>query len=225
MTDQLDGSPLIAEVLGPAAEPLTIFHAKLEREGEPRGLIGPRDVDILWERHILNSAAVIPFILEALGAPGTGMEDRAGATGRIADVGSGGGFPGVIVAACLPQVKVSLIEPMERRVDWLSEVVVELGLKNVTIVHARAEDAPKPGDGFDVVTCRAVAPMRKLAGFTMPLLRSGGRLVALKGKSAQAEIDKGMKLILRAKGVNPRAVEAPVADGLEPTHVVLVDKR
>ncbi|NEH11682.1 16S rRNA (guanine(527)-N(7))-methyltransferase RsmG [Bifidobacterium saimiriisciurei] len=220
MTDQLEGSPLIAEVLGPAAEPLAKFHAKLEKEGEPRGLIGPRDVDILWERHILNSAAVVPFILEALGA-----KDRESATGRLADVGSGGGFPGIIVAACLPNVKVSLIEPMERRVDWLSEVVVELGLKNVRIVHARAEDAVKPGAGFDVVTCRAIAPMRKLAGFTMPLLRPGGRLVALKGKSAQAEIDKGMKLILRAKGVNPRVVEAPVADGLESTHVVLVDKK
>ncbi|MBW3088667.1 16S rRNA (guanine(527)-N(7))-methyltransferase RsmG [Bifidobacterium sp. 82T24] len=225
MTDQLAGSPLIAEVLGPAAEALEKFHDKLEKEGEPRGLIGPRDVDILWERHILNSAAVIPFILDALGAPGTGMEDRLAATGRIADVGSGGGFPGIIVAACLPQTKVSLIEPMERRVDWLSEVVFELGLKNVTIVHARAEDAPRPGDGFDVVTCRAVAPMRKLAGFTMPLLHSGGRLVALKGRSAQTEVDKGMKLILRAKGVNPRVVEAPVAPGLESTHVVLVDRK
>ncbi|RSX50134.1 16S rRNA (guanine(527)-N(7))-methyltransferase RsmG [Bifidobacterium callimiconis] len=226
MTDQLDGSPIIDEVLGAAAAPLRVFHEKLEREGEPRGLIGPRDVDILWERHILNSAAVVPFILDALGVPDDeNGEGRLNATGQLADVGSGGGFPGIIVAACLPKVSVSLIEPMERRVDWLSEVVHDLDLGNVRIVHARAEDAKKPGEGFDVVTCRAVAPMRKLAGFTMPLLRSGGRLVALKGRTAQDEIDKGMKMILRAKGRDPRVVDAPVAPGLESTYVVLVDKK
>ncbi|MBT1166616.1 16S rRNA (guanine(527)-N(7))-methyltransferase RsmG [Bifidobacterium simiarum] len=220
MTDQLANSPLPKQVLGSAYEPMEKFYDKLAAEGEPRGLIGPRDVDIIWERHILNSAAVVPFIVEALGA--SSAEE---AKGRLADVGSGGGFPGIIVAACLPQVQVTLIEPMERRIEWLNEVVRECGLENVTVLRARAEEVEVPGKGFDVVTCRAVAPMRKLAGFTMPLLHSGGRLVALKGRSAQEEIEKGMKMILRAKGVNPRVVEAPVAPGLESTHVVLVDKR
>ena len=220
MTDQLEDSPLPKQVLGSAYEPMRTFYGKLAEEGEPRGLIGPRDVDIIWERHILNSAAVVPFVVEALGA-----DSAEKAEGRLADVGSGGGFPGVVVAACLPQVQVTLIEPMERRVEWLHEVVQECGLDNVTVLRARAEEVQLPGKGFDVVTCRAVAPMRKLAGFTLPLLRSGGRLVALKGRSAQEEIEKGMKMILRAKGVNPRVVEAPVAPGLESTHVVLVDKR
>lgn len=219
MVDQLEGSPLLAQVLGGALEPLSLFHVKLEREGEPRGLIGPRDVDILWERHILNSAAVVPFVAEALGA-----DDWKSAQGTLADVGSGGGFPGIIIAACLPQVDIALIEPMERRVEWLNEVVDELGLDNVSVVRARAEEVQQ-GEGFDVVTCRAVAPMRKLAGFTLPLVKHGGRLIALKGRSAQEEIDKGMKMILRAKGKNPRVVEAPVASGLEPTHVVIVDKK
>lgn len=220
MTDQLADSPLPKQVLGSAYESMRTFYGKLAEEGEPRGLIGPRDVDIIWERHILNSAAVVPFIVEALGA-----DSAEKAEGRLADVGSGGGFPGVVVAACLPQAQVTLIEPMERRVEWLNEVVRECRLDNVTVLRARAEEVQLPGKGFDVVTCRAVAPMRKLAGFTLPLLRSGGRLVALKGRSAQEEIEKGMKMILRAKGVNPRVVEAPVAPGLESTHVVLVDKR
>lgn len=219
MVDQLEGSPLLAQVLGDALEPLSLFHMKLEREGELRGLIGPRDVDILWERHILNSAAVVPFVTEALGA-----EDWKSTQGTLADVGSGGGFPGIIIAACLSQVDIALIEPMERRVEWLNEVVEELDLDNVSVVRARAEEVQQ-GEGFDVVTCRAVAPMRKLAGFTLPLVKHGGRLIALKGRSAQEEIDKGMKMILRAKGKNPRVVEAPVASGLEPTHVVIVDKK
>lgn len=220
MVDKLNGSPVLEQVLGDALRPLTMFHVKLEREGEPRGLIGPRDVDIIWERHILNSAAVVPFVVDALKGG-----DRAEVAGHVADVGSGGGFPGVVIAACLPKVSVTLIEPMERRVEWLHEVVDELGLSNAHVVRARAEDVRTPHGGFDVVTCRAVAPMRKLVGFTMPLLRHGGRLVALKGRSAQQEIDGGMKMIQKAKGVNPRVVEAPVGPGLEPTHVVLVDRK
>ena len=220
MADELDGSPVLANVLGNALEPLTLFHHKLEEEGEPRGLIGPRDVSIIWERHILNSAAIVPFIKEALG------EDRLAGRkkGSIADIGSGGGFPGLIVAAMIPGIPVTLIEPMERRVEWLNECVELMGLGNVTVLRARAEEVPvRPG--FDVVTCRAVAPMTKLSGWALPLVRSHGRLVALKGRSAQAEIDKAAKEIRKHGGLNPRVVEAPVAPGLESTHVVLVDKR
>lgn len=222
MADELNGSPILKEVLGDALPMLEVFHTKLEQEGEPRGLIGPRDVDIVWERHILNSAAIVPFIREAT----DGMRFKT-----VADVGSGGGFPGIVAAACLPDHEFTLIEPMERRVEWLAECVNDMGLENVTILRARSEDVitslrkDHSKHPYAVVTCRAVAPMTKLSGWTLPLLKPQGRLVALKGRSAQAEIDKAAKMIARFKGAHPRVVEAPVGPGLEPTHVVLVDRK
>ena len=222
MTDELAGSPILGEVLGEALPQLERFHVKLAQEGEPRGLIGPRDVDIIWERHILNSAAIVPFIRQAV--KGTRFK-------TVADVGSGGGFPGLVAAACLPDCEFTLIEPMERRVEWLAECVDAMGLSNVRIERARSEEIiaamrkNRAMHPFAAVTCRAVAPMTKLAGWTLPLLKSHGQLVALKGRSAQAELDKAAKVIGTYRGAHPRVVEAPVAPGLEPTHVVLIDKR
>ena len=106
VNDELDGSPILEEVLGDALGKLKVFHVKLAAEGEPRGLIGPRDVGIIWERHILNSAAIVPFIREA-------TAKRQFKT--VADIGSGGGFPGIVAAACLPDHQFTLVEPMERR--------------------------------------------------------------------------------------------------------------
>ena len=110
VNDELDGSPILEEVLGDALGMLKVFHVKLAAEGEPRGLIGPRDVGIIWERHILNSAAIVPFIREA-------TAKRQFKT--VADIGSGGGFPGIVAAACLPDHQFTLVEPMERRIEWL----------------------------------------------------------------------------------------------------------
>lgn len=221
MVDQLAGSPILAEVLGQALPQLERFHQKIEQEGEPRGLIGPRDVDIIWERHILNSAAVVPFIREAT---------RSERFKTVADVGSGGGFPGLVAAACLPDHQFTLIEPMERRTEWLQECVALMQLTNVTVERNRSDaviDAVRKHKThpYAVVTCRAVAPMTKLAGWTLPLLKPSGRLVALKGRSAQIELDKSAQMIDRYGGVRARVMEAQVAPGLEPTHVVLVDKR
>lgn len=222
MVDELDGASVLGDVLGEALPKLEVFHVKLAEEGEPRGLIGPRDVDIIWERHILNSAAIVPFVREAT----EGAKFKT-----VADIGSGGGFPGLVAAACLPDHRFTLIEPMERRVEWLHECVEEMGLENVTIMRERSEEviaAMRKGHGphpFAVVTCRAVAPMTKLAGWTLPLLKPQGRLVALKGRSAQAELDKAAKEITKRGGRNPRVIEASVGAGLEPTHVVLVDKK
>ncbi|MDF7663147.1 16S rRNA (guanine(527)-N(7))-methyltransferase RsmG [Bifidobacterium sp. ESL0763] len=220
---ELEASTILQDVFGDALPKLRIFHGKLAKEGEQRGLIGPRDVDILWERHILNSAAIVPFIEAS-------TEDERFKT--IADVGSGGGFPGIVVAACLPDYELTLIEPMERRVDWLNECVEEMELGNVKVVRARSEDyiaKLKHHDGglhpFSVVTCRAVAPMTKLSAWTLPLLRRGGQLIALKGRSAPAEIRKAKKEIKKNGGLNPRALEAPVAEGFEPTYTVIVDKK
>lgn len=252
VADDLDGSPILQEVLGNALGPMQVFHDKLLQEGIARGLIGPRDQGIIWERHILNSAALVPFLLDSLESTG----------GRhIADVGSGGGFPGIVLAACMPTYFFTLIEPMERRVVWLHEVVDVLGLSNVRIIRSRAEDLIPSRSGqtrrnkqsgmsghkktdctrldkgrgsstdpspdlvsYDLVTCRAVAPMRRLAGITLPLIRRGGRLIALKGRTAQDEIDKSVKEIGKFKGSHPRVCLAPVGPGLAETHVVLVDK-
>lgn len=111
VTDELDDSPILEEVLGDALGKLRVFHAKLVEEGEPRGLIGPRDVAIIWERY-LNSAAIVPFVRES-----TAKKQFE----TVADIGgSGGGFPGIVAAACLPDHQFT-VEPMERRIEWLSE--------------------------------------------------------------------------------------------------------
>lgn len=239
--DELDSSPLLEQIFGDALPKMRIFHNKLEQEGQLRGLVGPRDMGILWERHLLNSAAVVPFIRQAV--------DRHRYR-TVADVGSGGGFPGIVAAAMLPDVEFTLIEPMERRVTWLNECVHDLDLANVTVLRARSDEViaalhpHKQGKRskqasvpvseevrrsvrhpFAVATCRAVAPMTKLAGWTLPLLEPHGELIALKGRSAQAEIDKARAQIAKAGGIHARVVEAEVAPGLEPTHVVIVEKR
>lgn len=218
--DELEDSPIPYEILGNAYEQCARFHRKLQEEGQLRGLIGPRDMAIIWERHILNSAAVVPFILQ--------VTSRVGHK-TVADVGSGAGFPGLVAAAMLPDHQFTLIEPMERRILWLKECVELMGLRNVVLHHGRSQEVidavlDHEREAFAAVTCRAVAPMSKLAGWTIPLLVQGGSLVALKGQSAQAEIDKALKMIRKAKGTRPRVENAPVAPGLLATRVVVVDK-
>lgn len=240
--EQLADSPVLEATFGDALGAMKVFHGKLAQEGEPRGLIGPRDVDILWERHLLNSAAIVPFIREAT----EGKRFRT-----VADIGSGGGFPGLVAAAMLPDCAFTLIEPMERRCEWLAECVEAMGLSNVIVVRGRAEEAIAALDErqpeakrhvkasvvvpegvrdairhpFAAVTCRAVAPLTKLAGWTLPLVEPGSELIALKGRSAQTEIDKARKVIAQYGGVRPRVVTAPVADGLEDTRVVIINKK
>ena len=138
--------------------------------GVERGLIGPREVPRIWERHILNCAVVVPRVPQ-------------GAT--VADVGSGAGLPGLVWAIARPDLHVTLIEPLLRRTVFLEEAVDVLGLEQVTVLRARAEDVR---DRFDVVTARAVAPLEKLAGWCLPLVRPGGVLLALKGRTAEEEV-------------------------------------
>ena len=219
--DPLDNTQVLQDLLGDALPSLKMFHVKLFDEGVLRGIIGPGETNVIWERHILNSAAAVPFIREFTEVP---------RRNRVADVGSGGGFPGLVVAACEPEVDVTLIEPNQRRVNWLQECIALMGLKNVQILRARSEEASglihsgrlQP---FDVVTCRAVAPMRKLAGLTLPLVIPGGRLVALKGRSASVELDHALKQIRDNTGVHPVVQQADVGPGLESTHVIIIEKR
>jgi 16S rRNA (guanine527-N7)-methyltransferase len=176
----------------------------LATEGVTRGLIGPREVPRLWDRHILNSAAVLPRVPQ-------------GST--VADVGSGAGLPGLVWAIGRPDLRVSLIEPLLRRTVFLEEVVSALGLDNVTVVRARAEDVKET---YDVVTARAVAPLDRLGRWCLPLVRSGGVLLALKGRTAEEEVTASTATLHRL-GATTIVVTTYGTDGV-PTTVVEVTK-
>lgn len=179
----LEAEPSAAlELFGDRVEVARRFAANLAEQGEERGLIGPLELPRLWSRHILNCAIVAPLL-------------RPGVVG---DVGSGAGLPGLVLAIARPDVSFVLIEPMERRVAWLNEQVAELGLDNVSVVRARAEEARLDGP-LDQVTARAVSAFRKLLPLTAPLLRDGGELVLMKGAAAPAEVDAAGKEIRKYK--------------------------
>ncbi|ROS37236.1 16S rRNA (guanine(527)-N(7))-methyltransferase RsmG [Curtobacterium sp. PhB78] len=178
----LEAEPAVASVLfGDQIETARSFTNELARRGEELGLIGPLELPRLWTRHILNSALLAP-LLEA--------------RGRVADVGSGAGLPGLVLAIARPDVHFTLIEPMERRVDWLTSESSRLGLSNVTVVRGRAEDV-SDGIVVDQVTARAVSALSKLIPMTVPLVRSGGQLILMKGARVDDEIEKARKVILR----------------------------
>ncbi len=178
----LEAEPAAASVLfGDQIETARSFTNELARRGEELGLIGPLELPRLWTRHILNSALLAP-LLEA--------------RGRVADVGSGAGLPGLVLAIARPDVHFTLIEPMERRVDWLTSEASRLGLSNVTVVRGRAEDV-SDDIVVDQVTARAVSALSKLIPMTVPLVRSGGQLILMKGARVDDEIEKARKVILR----------------------------
>src|SRR4051794_37584398 len=170
--NDLEVEPAVtASLFGDRVDLARAFAEALAREGEERGLIGPLELPRLWTRHILNSVIAAPLF-----------------HGSVADIGSGAGLPGVVLAIARPDVHWTLIEPMERRVNWLTEQVDALALDNVEIVRARAEDVGRP-KGFDVVTARAVSALRTLIPLTAPLVRDGGEITVLKGMNAANEID------------------------------------
>ena len=193
----------VRELFGVAFSAAEHFADMLVEEGELRGLVGPRELPRLWSRHLVNSAAVVPFLPSR---------------GTVADIGSGAGFPGIVVALLQPDLEVTLIETMERRVEWLDDVVTELDLDNVTIRRARAEEVK---ERYDAVTARAVANLSKLVRLTAPLLRQGGALLALKGAKAEAEVEDAKYVIKKAK-LLPATVHEVVTPGEEVTRVVEV---
>ncbi|WP_413451700.1 16S rRNA (guanine(527)-N(7))-methyltransferase RsmG [Georgenia phoenicis] len=193
-----------AEVFGNAWPRLERFASLLVAEGELRGLIGPRELPRLWSRHLLNSSAVTRFVPEGA---------------SFADVGSGAGFPGVVVAIMRPDLDVTLVEPMERRTDWLEHVAESLSLGNVSVVRARAEELHGAQE-FDVVSARAVAALKKLVPWVAPLIGSGGSLVALKGERAAFEVEDAAKVLRKHKLAGTEVHEVLVAGTDEPTRVV-----
>ena len=182
------------------------FVQHLATTGIERGLLGPREVPRLWSRHVLNCAVTAELF-------------PAGAT--VADVGSGAGLPGVALAIARPDLTFTLIEPLERRVTGLKEVVEDLELENVVVFRGRAEEAIGKVTA-DVVTARAVSALGGLAAMTIPILAGNGQVLAIKGQSAADEVTKAAKLIRKLGG--RKTVVLQVGDGLleQPTTVVRI---
>lgn len=179
MIDGLEPEPAAATpIFGSHLDRGRQFTEALARHGEELGLIGPLELPRLWTRHILNSALVAPLLHP----------------GRVGDVGSGAGLPGIVLAIMRPDVSFTLIEPMERRVAWLERQVTELELTNVDVVRARAEESKLKG-ALDQVTARAVSALRTLIPITAPLLRPGGELVLMKGAGVEGELTAAEKAI------------------------------
>ena len=207
MSDSQDFSPeaepaAAAKIFGAGIDKARGYAAALVRDGDELGLLGPREMPKLWTRHILNSAVVAELV-------------PAGAS--VADVGSGAGLPGIPMAIAQPQASFVLIEPMERRSNWLSQQVAELGLDNVRVVRARAEEV---GEVFDIVTARAVSALPKLLRMTVPLTRHGGEIIALKGSKAAEEIEDSRGLMKKLKIAGFEIVLTGAQQLEEPTRVV-----
>lgn len=177
------------------------YAALLATEGVVRGLIGPREAPRLWERHLLNCAV----LAELMPADAT-----------VADLGTGAGLPGVVLAIARPDLRVMLVEPLLRRTTFLTEVVDELGLGDaVEVVRGRAEELHGERR-FDVVTSRAVAPLDRLLRWSMPLVAPSGAMVAMKGASIAEEIAAAEETF-RALGCAPPEVLTLGADLLDAT--------
>ncbi|WP_309620913.1 16S rRNA (guanine(527)-N(7))-methyltransferase RsmG [Salinibacterium sp.] len=197
-SDQLELEPEHAAALfGDRVHLARRYTEDLGRRGEELGLIGPLELPRLWSRHIVNCALVAPLLHP----------------GRVGDIGSGAGLPGLVLAIARPDVHLVLIEPMERRVDWLQFEAAELGLTNVSVVRARAEDA-QLGSPLDQVTARAVTALTKLIPASVHLLRHGGEMIFMKGArvddevaAAQPVIRKhhlvGVEVVVLGGGVTP----------------------
>ena len=184
------------------------FADLLATEATVRGLIGPREVPRLWDRHLLNCALVTDLI-----------EDGS----TVVDIGSGAGLPGLVMAIRRPDLAVTLVEPLLRRTTFLTEAIESLALSNVDIVRGRA-DALHGVRTFAVVTSRAVAPMDRLAGWSLPLVRTGGTFLAMKGSAVQAELASAASAIRAGQGRLDSVVE--LGDGLldSPVRIVRVVK-
>jgi 16S rRNA (guanine527-N7)-methyltransferase len=164
--------PHAVQIFGPATAAAERYAHLLAGPGVARGLIGPREVPRLWERHLLNSAAVAELVPRPC---------------SLVDLGSGAGLPGIVLALLLPDVTVTLLEPMLRRVTFLEECVHALGLQNAQVLRGRAEDLAGQL-AADVVTARAVAPLDRLAALALGLVRPGGTVLAIKGATARQEV-------------------------------------
>ena len=200
--------PAEASALFGASLPTMLRYAELlAGPGVERGLIGPREVERLWERHLLNCGAVAELI-----GPGLG----------VVDVGSGGGLPGLVLAIARPDLRITLLEPLLRRTLFLSECVESLELRNVEVRRGRAEEWAGRVNA-DLVTARAVAPLEKLIGWCLPLIAPKGRMLALKGETAAAELDRVAPGLSALGAVDWGVASVGAELGDAATHVVRID--
>ena len=163
-------TPELLAYFGDKQEKIQAYALLLKTEGIERGLIGPKEGDRIWQRHIANCIPITTIIKPNL---------------RLVDIGSGAGLPGIVIALARPDLRVTLVEPLQRRVDFLTEVVAKLDIP-VEVIRGRAEIVKKQ---FEVVTARAVAPLEKLIQISWHMIPKGGQLLAIKGEGAQAELD------------------------------------
>ena len=162
-------TPELLAYFGENQGKIQAFATLLKTTGIEHGLIGPKEGDRIWERHIANCIPITTIIAKEV---------------RLADIGSGAGLPGVVIALARPDLKVTLIEPLQRRVDFLTQVIAELELP-IKVVRGRAEAVKMQ---FEVVTARAVAPLEKLIQISWHIIPTGGCLLAIKGESAAEEL-------------------------------------
>lgn len=181
--------PVAAALFGDRIEVARDFARELGERGEELGLIGPLEAARLWSRHILNCVLPAPLLRPGL----------------VGDIGSGAGLPGIVLAIARPDVDFVLVEPMERRVEWLRSESARLGLDNVRVERARAEDAPLV-EQLDQVTARAVASLAKLIPITAPLARRGGELLFMKGARVGDELTAASKQMRAARLSNPEVL-------------------
>ncbi len=195
---------------GPRAELAQRYAEILAGAGVERGLLGPREVDRLWDRHLFNSAAVAELL-----EPGE----------RVADIGSGAGLPGIPLALARPDLRLTLVEPLLRRSEFLREVVDELGI-DVAVVRGRAEESAvheQVGE-MDAVVSRAVASLDKLTKWSMPLLRVDGRMLAIKGERAEDEIREHRRVMASLGAADERVMRCGESL-LNPPVTVVVARR
>jgi 16S rRNA (guanine527-N7)-methyltransferase len=192
-----------AGVFGPALPTAAAYASILATRGVAHGLLGPREVPRLWDRHLLNCAVVAELVGQR--------------RGTLLDLGSGAGLPGLVLAMALPDTAVTLLEPMERRCRFLTDCVTELGLANVKVLRGRAEDITLR---TDVVTARAVAPLPRLAELAMGVVRPGGMVLAIKGRTAAEELKAAGPVLRRIGARDSRVVRAGQGKVIPATTVV-----
>lgn len=209
--DGAAGVPVAAaKVFGERLALAQRYAEMLASEGVERGLIGPRETDRIWDRHLLNCAAVGELIA---------------ANSRVADIGSGAGLPGIPLAIARPDLEITMIEPMLRRTTFLQDVIDQLGLQSVLVLRHRAEErVVLEHADFDFATSRAVASLDKLTRWTLPLLKPNGTMLALKGDRAQTEVDEHGKL-MASLGVASVKVMRCGVDYLDPPATVVAAQR
>ncbi|MGO3147720.1 MAG: 16S rRNA (guanine(527)-N(7))-methyltransferase RsmG [Leucobacter sp.] len=192
VAEPLEEEPAAAAVLaGDRAPVLRAFTEDLAARGEELGLIGPLELPRLWTRHVLNSAVLAPLLTEGA---------------RVADIGTGGGMPGLVLGIIRPDVEMLLIEPMERRCAWLNEQIERLGLTNTSVMRGRAEEFHGALE-VDQITARAVTALRKLVPLTAPLVRGGGEMLFLKGAAIHDEIEASQKVLKKYRVRDVRVEE------------------